>query len=164
MIEIWRHIPGYEGIYKVSDQGRVKRCDKYPGRVLKFGHNKQGRRQVALCRDGVAIKYQVHRLVLEAFVGPCPPGLECRHGDGDHLNNRPGNLCWGTHTENMRDKVKHGTQYRGKDAITNAKLTEDQVRAIRAAHGTQHSIAGLFGTTRVNVQAIRNGRSWQHVV
>ena len=50
----------------------------------------------------------VHRLVLEAFVGPCPPGLECLHRDHDTANNRLRNLRWGTRTENIEDKVKAG--------------------------------------------------------
>jgi hypothetical protein len=51
----------------------------------------------------------VHRLVLEAFVGPCPEGMECRHLDGDPANNRLENLRWGTHRENAADQVRHGT-------------------------------------------------------
>ncbi|CAN7226522.1 NUMOD4 motif-containing HNH endonuclease [Caballeronia sp. LjRoot31] len=163
MIEIWRAVPGYEGLYKVSSEGRVKRCDKYPGHVLKFGHNKQGRRQVTLCRDGVAIKYQVHRLVLEAFVGSCPPGLECRHGDGDHLNNRLGNLCWGTHTQNMQDKIAHGTSGKG-EANPHAKLCEDDIRAIRMSPHTQRALGKAYGVSQVAIQAVQKRRTWAHVV
>ncbi len=50
----------------------------------------------------------VHRLVLEAFVGPCPPGMQCRHLDGNPANNRLENLAWGTHAENAADKIRHG--------------------------------------------------------
>ncbi|QZE10566.1 hypothetical protein SEA_SCOOBYDOOBYDOO_251 [Mycobacterium phage ScoobyDoobyDoo] len=50
----------------------------------------------------------VHRLVLEAFVGPCPPGMETRHLDDDPSNNRLSNLCWGTRLENTMDRVQNG--------------------------------------------------------
>ena len=49
-----------------------------------------------------------HRLVMFAFVGPCPPGQEVRHLDGDKLNPSLDNLVYGTRSENMRDMVRHG--------------------------------------------------------
>ena len=49
----------------------------------------------------------VHRLLLAAFVGPCPEGMECRHLDGNRLNNKLENLCWGTHYENIQDRTRH---------------------------------------------------------
>lgn len=162
MITIWKHIPGYEGLYKVSSTGIVMRCDKYPGHVLKPGTNKQGRLQVILCRDGVPIRYQIHKLVLEAFVGPCPPGMECRHGDGDHTNNCIGNLSWGTHLANMHDKAIHGTQTRGESHPV-AKLTEADVKAIRGSSGTYKAIAHKYGVTIGAIQAVRSGRTWAHV-
>lgn len=58
---------------------------------------------------GVGYKrYYIHRLVLLAFVGPCPPGMECCHIDGNPINNRLSNLRWGTRRENMEDRVRHG--------------------------------------------------------
>lgn len=51
--------------------------------------------------------FRVHRLILEAFVGPCPEGMECRHLNGDKADNRLANLSWGTRQENMDDKRKH---------------------------------------------------------
>lgn len=50
----------------------------------------------------------IHRLVLEAFVGPCPDGMEALHSDGNKTNNNVDNLRWGTPSENNRDIVKHG--------------------------------------------------------
>jgi hypothetical protein len=54
---------------------------------------------------------RVHKLVMEAFVGPCPPGKQCLHRDGNGLNNRLENLRWGTPEENTQDMIKHGRQY-----------------------------------------------------
>lgn len=51
---------------------------------------------------------RVHLLVLEAFVGPCPPGLEGCHTNGDGLDNKLTNLRWDTHAANMQDRLRHG--------------------------------------------------------
>jgi hypothetical protein len=54
----------------------------------------------------------IHTLVLETYVGPCPPGMECRHLNGKPLDCRwPENLVWGTHGDNMRDRARHGHYY-----------------------------------------------------
>jgi len=52
---------------------------------------------------------RVHRLVLEAFIGPAPKGTICCHNDGDPTNNRLENLRWDTHSSNTRDAIRHGT-------------------------------------------------------
>jgi hypothetical protein len=109
----------------------------------------------------------VHALVLEAFVGPCPDGLECRHLDGDPKNNRRKNLCWGTRQENMNDRVKHGkvtTKQMSQRAST--KLDEEKVREIlklRAEGVTCSVIAEWFGITPSMVSTITAGRCWKHV-
>lgn len=64
---------------------------------------------VSLRRDGRKFPRVVSRLVLENFVGPCPPGMECRHLDGDSTNNRLNNLAWGTRLQNASDRIRHGT-------------------------------------------------------
>lgn len=119
MDERWLPIPGYEGSYEVSDQGRVRSLD----RVDRTGHRWQGRMirlhpvsergylKATLYRDGKGSQRLVHRLVLEAFVGPCPEGMEACHGDGDTTNNELSNLRWGTSSENNYDIVRHGNHH-----------------------------------------------------
>lgn len=74
---------------------------------------------VSVLADGER-KYQyVHILVLTAFYGPCPEGMEGCHHDGDPLNNRLGNLRWDTHVGNVSDSIRHGTfwpKLRGRKA------------------------------------------------
>lgn len=105
MDEVWRPIHG-RAPYEVSTLGRVRRG----ARVLKpFVHNGLYQR-VHLCIGGLRHKAFVHVLVLEAFVGPCPPGMEARHvHDRDPLNCCLWNLAWGTKLENGSDRVRHGT-------------------------------------------------------
>jgi hypothetical protein len=118
--ERWLPVVGYEGYYEVSDLGRLRSFPRVtngsfgstrriPGRVLRPGVNPQtGRRLVVLYRDGSGRTHNLYPLVLTAFVGPRPPGMEACHNDGDHTNDRLSNLRWDTSSENSYDIVRHG--------------------------------------------------------
>lgn len=122
MSERWRAVVAFEGIYEVSDLGRVRSIDRVivrrdgqrqpiTGRVLRpYIDPKYGHHQVDLRAGGVRRLASVHQLVLEAFVGPRPSGMEACHNSGDALDNRASNLRWDTHAENMRDMARHGTR------------------------------------------------------
>lgn len=119
----WRDVPGYEGFYQVSDDGQVKSLDRVvlsrlksgvrpwrrTGRVLSAAAQPKGHMMVVLHRDGSGKTRSVHSLVLQAFVGPCPEGMECCHNDGNPANNHLGNLRWDTPSANVLDQVRHGT-------------------------------------------------------
>jgi len=106
MKEEWKPIPGYEGYYEVSNHGRVRGLKR--GRVLKSRVNHGGYHLVQLHKEGKKKHKRIHRLMLEAFVGPCPEGMECLHIDGDPANNRLDNLRWASPSDNNLDTVKHG--------------------------------------------------------
>ena len=125
-----------------------------------------GYEQVQLYRGGRCYYCKVHRLVLEAVVGSCPPQCEARHLDGVRRNNHPKNLQWATHTENMADKKIHGTSQHGEQH-GQSKLTEQDVRMIRLrrAHGEKlQSIANDFDISYSNVSYIASGRTWKHLI
>jgi hypothetical protein len=109
----------------------------------------------------------LHRLILEAFQGPCPEGLECLHGDGDPTNNEPSNLRWGTRSENMHDRNLHGKFKPARGSKHgSALITENDVKAIlalRAQGVVCRVIAEKFGISRSTVNNIVNGRGWKHV-
>lgn len=115
MNETWRPVPGYEGIYEVSDQGNVRSLDRVDsrgwrrkGRAFRAQMNvSTGRLQVRLHRDGRGKTLNLHRLVALAFVPGEAPGLLALHGDGNALNNTPGNLYWGTYSQNAIDRETH---------------------------------------------------------
>ena len=110
MMEEWRPVPGHHG-YFASDQGRIRSQlrDGKPPRILRPRLvGPAGKQYHAVCLAGGAQR-RVHRLVLAAFVGLCPPGHEGCHNNGDKLDNRLGNLRWDTPGANARDKVTHGT-------------------------------------------------------
>ena len=119
--EEWRPVPGYEGIYEVSDRGRVRSLDRivettrFPmrvkGKILNPGQLVYGHMHVNLCCSGKTIPAYVHRLVMAAFVGPCPDGMEVCHNNGDPTDNRLTNLRYDTHRSNIMDKANHGTMF-----------------------------------------------------
>lgn len=119
-------------------------------------HIRGGRLVVNLRRNNRQYVAYVHRLLLETFVGSCPPGMECRHLDGNKLNNNLDNLIWGTHQENAQDNVKHE---RG-----NRKLTVWEAIWIKylldLQRFTQSEIAKLFGTRQTVISNIRVGRTY----
>lgn len=125
-LEIWKAIPGFEGSYEVSDQGRVRSLARriptvckgrattrlVPARILKPGRKPSGHVSVALTRKGGS--HDLHVLVLTAFAGSKPIGMEACHNDGDPSNNVLSNLRWDTRTNNILDAVKSGTWYSDK--------------------------------------------------
>jgi hypothetical protein len=118
-IEQWQPIPGWENCYSASDLGRIRSEDRtlelpsgqvrtYRGRILSQYVGPDGRCQVNLRVAGVGGGHRVHRLVLEAFVGPCPEGMEACHFDDDSSNNRLDNLRWDTSLANKVDMARNG--------------------------------------------------------
>jgi hypothetical protein len=115
--EKWRAIPGYEGRYDVSDQGRVRSVTTYhgvrPPRIMATETDRYGYPFVRLSSAGerVRSRRKIHTLVLLAFVGPRPEGMVSRHLSGDPSDARLVNLIYGTQSQNLRDAVAHGTHH-----------------------------------------------------
>lgn len=110
MEEEWRAVPGHPN-HRVSSEGRVWSGLKGPGRILRSAVDQYGYPIVSLW-DPVERRGQsrrVHILMLEAFVGPRPPGAVIRHLDSDPANCVLTNLAYGTHSENGLDAVRNGT-------------------------------------------------------
>lgn len=148
--------------YAVTQEGVVTRGSKR----LKGCQNKLGYWNVTL-RAGLLKRRQVgiHVLVLETFVGPCPPGQEARHLDGNPANNRLSNLCWGTPLENANDKRRHGTVLRG-ERHPHARLTEHVVLAARQRAQNGELVCAMaieYGVTPAVLRSAVNGRKWKHL-
>lgn len=117
LAERWRPVEGADG-YEVSNLGRVRSWRKVgqpagraPSPRILATTRPNGYVEVRLSVTGRRKGYYVHRLVMDAFVGPLPAGLETRHLDGDPENNRLDNLQYGTRSENRVDRLTHGTDF-----------------------------------------------------
>lgn len=110
--------------------------------------------------DGKHYVKFLHHLMLETFVGPCPPGLEaCHFPDRSPSNNSISNLRWDTRKANHADKLIHGTDNRGTKHHK-AKLSEDDVHAIRSSLESRLALAERYGVSRQHISAIRSRRFW----
>lgn len=113
--EKWADVPGYEGLYRVSTEGRVlsKARPGGNGGLRKFArlNKRHPYLLVGLSKDGMVKSFLVHRLVMAAFVGPCPEGMQVCHNDGNVSNPALSNLRYDTPVGNAADKIKHGTDY-----------------------------------------------------
>lgn len=105
--EKWLPVVGWEARYEVSDQGRVRSVGPR-GRVRALTAGSHGYLALNLSDGSRRATRTVHRLVLEAFVGPCPDGMEACHADADRHNNRLTNLRWDTTKANAADRVRAG--------------------------------------------------------
>jgi hypothetical protein len=175
--EEWRAIDGYDGWYEVSNHGRVrswKNSGSVEGkpkggffraaepRLLVQSTTPSGHKKLVLWAGGRFSSRTVHQLVAAAFIGPRPKGFETCHGDGDPTNNHVGNLRYGTHAENVADKLKHGTQPRG-EGHGRSRLTEPDVVEIRRllARGEPvASVASRYGVSYGAINGIRRGKNW----
>ena len=160
-MEIWKPVIGYDGLYEVSDIGRVRNI-KTAG-IKRATINKHDNRPfMLLWRRNKAKAVRVHRLVLFAFIGKPPEGYECCHSDGDPTNNRLSNLRWDTPSANQRDRVKHGTSNRGEQCGTH-KLTMKQVIDIRKSSEKQKLLSKKYGVTQGTISRIKSRGRWAHL-
>jgi hypothetical protein len=172
--ERWLPVPDYEGLYEVSDLGRVRSLPRlskrrnrvYGGNVLKpyVSRHTRGYQVVALCRDSEQDNRLVHQLVAEAFIGRCPPGQEVLHGSNGKMDNRLSEIRYGTRSENINDRVRDGQDNRGEKAWT-AKLTWEAVADIRsrvASGYPQCALADEYDVSRQAICFVVAGRTWRY--
>jgi len=177
----WRDVPGWEGRYQVSDDGRCRSLDRvvialnpkgvlaprrYRGTELRGGRIKNGYIMFCLIENCAKEHRYAHDLVLTAFVGPRPDGCESCHNNGIRSDNRLENLRWDTRAANSADRRKHGTEAPLKgEACSSAKLTDDAVRDIRENYqkGEWSEAARSLGVSPTTVRAAALGIQWRHV-
>lgn len=174
-MEEWMPIPDYEGVYEISDQGRVKRIKAArgakPGRILKGTLTRLGYVVVSLSKDNTRAVRLVHQLVAHAFIGQCPAGYEINHRNGKPSDNSLTNLHYVTHRENqIHASRKLGTlrpPHRRGESHHAAKLTEVQVRKIRQLAATTNltniALGKMFGVSDANISYIIRRKAWTHI-
>jgi hypothetical protein len=162
-------LPGFPGYYAGED-GSIwsTKSGEWKSRKLTPNRSQGGRLFICLAGpDGNRVRW-VHRLILEAFVGPCPSGMECCHGPGGKLDNRLSNLRWDTRAANFADLYLHtggNTGTRGEKNC-NAVLTENEVREIMrlALEGCGPAEIGRrLNRPKATVWNVLGGKNWNHV-
>lgn len=153
-IESWKDVPGYEGVYQVSTEGRVRSLPGWhrAGRVKKLTVSAIGYPVVNMGHNNVCY---VHELVALAFLGPRPKGAEICHGDGDPTNNRPENLRYDSHSENERDKIRYGGKFKKLHAVDVKNIRQARDNGARAK-----DLAAQYGITPEMVWNICTRRSF----
>jgi hypothetical protein len=165
--ERWLPVVGYESLYEISSEGNMKSMRFNPPRAMACGLNREGYPQVGLCHRGDkrSKTFRVHRLVLEAFVGKCPDGMEALHGQGGRADARLDNLSWGTPKKNQgEDRARDHTTNRG-EKCGSSKLTWDQIQELKAKREAGAKVVELgeeYGINPSTVSKICKGKRWQH--
>ena len=155
------HVPEYPG-YAASDDGAIWCCKprhRWGGFVpwwkmsLRMKRERDGRKRylfVTINHEGAKRPINVHTLVLLAFAGPKPPGMECRHfPDPTKTNNKASNLRWGTRRENMLDQVKDGTNFFANEHKLRKAATQCQT-ATETTTASKDTPAQIVATTSVS--------------
>lgn len=163
-VERWLSVYGWEGLYEVSDLGRVRSLPRKGtrGGVMRQSVDKKGYKVVGLRSANERKLRFVHTLVAEAFIGPRPDGMECCHWDGNQRNNAPSNLRWDTKAGNCADRNRHGNGPQGERHGA-SRLTESEVLAIRRDCRYQKEIAIEYKVSKSLVSLIQRRERWAHV-
>ena len=168
--ERWLPVVEWEGLYEVSDMGRVRSLARkssfstriYPRAQVAPILGSRGYMVVNLSGKGVRRQFFLHKLVLTAFNGARPFGMQACHNDGNRANCALVNLRWDTPKANHADKRLHGTQQTGARG-TRAKFTEDAIKAIRQERLTPRQAMNRFGLSRTHAKRIVAGKCWEDV-
>lgn len=182
LLEIWKDIEGYEGLYQVSNLGRVKSLERtivrsdgqkrfLPEKILSCSLDDRGYVRAKMCRNNKHISKRVHRLVAETFIDNPDNKIEVNHKDGIKTNNKISNLEWATGYENLkhahRNKlilpppIKYGSDNH------QAKLTERQIiqidKLLRDGKVSQSDIAKKYNVSKALITGIKKGKRWGHL-
>lgn len=167
--EIWMDIIGYEGLYMVSDMGRVKRLsaiisNKRWGSMtvqekLCRPNNCRGYKYCKLSKEGITEMFLVSRLVAIHFIPNSENKSEVNHLRGKD-DNRACFLEWATKKENMEHSVKNGLHKYG-EGHPRSKLKKEQVEIILESKVSERKLAAIYKVSRSAINCIKSGRSWK---
>jgi len=175
--EQWLPVVGFEGLYEVSDQGRVRSVTRlvtsrwggprlWRGRVMVLtARRKDGYVQVPLSSHGRVTRAYVHHLVAIAFHGSRPPGRDAAHDNGNPADNCAANVKWKTRSENNLDRLRHGTIARGErhgmSRFTVATI--GLARRLKKQGLSERKIAVRVRVSRWTLRDMLTGRTWRRI-
>jgi len=171
-MEIWKDVLGLEQYYEVSNLGNIKSKVRtgitnfgernYGGKVVKPFLSTVGYPVVNLTYKGYRKQFTIHKLVLEAFYGKAPEGMEGCHNNGVKTDSYLTNLRWDTRKNNHADKKLHGTQQHGEQS-GNAKLTNEKAYLIKYSKIPIKELCEKFQLSRGCIEKVRYGSTWKHI-
>jgi hypothetical protein len=154
-LEYFKDIPGYEGIYQVSNCGRIASVKREKIlktiKTLRYDYH-----VVSLAKGGFASIFRVHRLVAAAFIGKS--NLPVNHKDFNRENNHLSNLEYVTCQENTRHAV-----LAGRHPSSRRRLTPSQIREIRISKLSPRRLAPIFGVPTSSIYSILKNMSYKDV-
>lgn len=174
MKEIWKDIPGYEGLYQASSEGRIKSLDRrvinkrgnaqfFKGKLRKLILSHNGYYRVLLNKDRLA-KYQpVHRLVALAFVPNFFNKKQINHKDGNKINNQFSNLEWMTIKENTIHAYRTGLANNKGESHSQSVLKDTEVIIIRNSNKTNKELANEYKVPITTINNILAKRTYKHL-
>jgi hypothetical protein len=169
--EQWRPVVGYEGIYEVSNAGRVRGTTTQgrrwkPGRIMAARPGSKGYLYVTLTNDGKPTCKHLHTIVARAFLGQRPLEKQCAHLDSNKSNCALENLEYVTPTENSKHRVSVGT-YPVGEKNSRAVISECDVQDIDTLRDDFgmffREIGEIYGISWATARAIYTRKSWSHV-
>lgn len=179
IVENWKDIEGYAGLYQVSNLGRVKssahttidrngKRHVVKGQILKPTVGKFGYARIRIYKSGKQKVALLHRLVAQVFIDNPENKPEVNHKNGIKSDNSAINLEWVTRSENLKHAYNSGLyERRTGERHNRSKLTEDQVAKIKLLYKkgkyTVSALAKKFSTCQTNVSSILNGLTWKEV-
>jgi hypothetical protein len=161
-IEKWKDVEGWDGIYSVSDTGKIR--NNKTGKLRKFRKEKLGYLSVDLWNNMYMKRLKIHRLVALAFIPNTDSKPQVNHKDGNKENNSVGNLEWNTAQENSQHAYRTGLS----QAVTGekhgqSKLTELEAMFIKSSTEPNKVLADEFGVSSRLVRKIKNNELWKNI-
>lgn len=168
MKELFVNIIGFDGLYQISNLGKVKSLRFGKERIMKAFVGTGGYLHTQLKRDGKMSNLSIHRLVAIHFIHNNQNKPDVNHIDGNKCNNTVSNLEWCTKSENIQHSFKIGTHQRKKgESNSNVKITEKDVIQIRDDYENKNislrALGDKYGLGKSSVFRIVNKISWSHI-
>lgn len=174
MEEIWKDITGFEGLYQVSDLGRIKSLDRITknyhsgdryekGKYLKPGNSHSGYKLIVLHKNGISRTFRLHRIVAQHFIDNHNNKPQINHKDGIKSNNAISNLEWCTAKENISHAFKNGL----RSGYDRAILSDADVIYIKTHYVrlkvTASYFARKFNVSESCIRHIISGKNWSRI-